>query len=94
MTIVTVGIDLATNVFAVHGLGESGSAELMRPDVPCARLLERVAGLPPCRIGMEACSGAHPWVELESDPHGATLRKDASQFALSPSKGSDEHCQA
>ena len=31
MAIVTVGIDLAKNVFAVHGVNDSGKAELVRP---------------------------------------------------------------
>ena len=56
MAIVTVGIDLAKNVFVVHGVGESGKPELVRPEVPRAKLLELIAGLPPCLIGMEACS--------------------------------------
>ena len=52
MTIVTVGIDLAKNVFAVHGVGDSCKPELVRPEVPRAKLLELIAGLPPCLIGM------------------------------------------
>jgi hypothetical protein len=36
MAILTVGIDLAKNVFAVHGVGESGKPELKRPSVPRA----------------------------------------------------------
>ena len=61
MAIITIGIDLAKNVFAVHGVNESGKAELVRPEVPRAKLLELIANLPPCLIGMEACSGAHHW---------------------------------
>ena len=61
MAIVTVGIDLAKNVFAVHGVDESGKSILIRPSVKRAALLELVAKLPPCLIGMEACSGAHHW---------------------------------
>ncbi len=34
MTIVTVGIDLAKNIFAVHGVGEAGKPALVRPSVP------------------------------------------------------------
>jgi transposase len=34
MTIVCVGIDLAKNVFAVHGINEAGRPELVRPAVP------------------------------------------------------------
>jgi len=59
MAIVTVGIDLAKNVFAVHGVDETGNLALVRPDVPRAKLLERIAHLPPCLIGTEVCSGAH-----------------------------------
>lgn len=33
MAILTVGIDLAKNVFAVHGINEAGKAELVRPAV-------------------------------------------------------------
>ena len=39
MTIITVGIDLAKNVFAVHGVDERGKAALVRPKVPRAKLL-------------------------------------------------------
>jgi transposase len=56
VTIVTVGIDLAKSVFAVHGIDEGGKPALVRPEVPRGTLLELVAKLPPCLIGMEACS--------------------------------------
>ena len=59
--IVTIGIDLAKNVFAVHGANATGQPALVRPSVPRAKLLELIASLPPCLIGMEACSGAHHW---------------------------------
>ena len=61
MAIVFVGIDLAKNVFAVHGVNEAGRPELVRPTVPRARLQELIATLAPCTIGMAACSGAHHW---------------------------------
>ena len=57
MNMTTVGIDLAKNVFAVHGVNETGKAELVRPEVPRAKLLQLIAHLTPCLIGMEACSG-------------------------------------
>ena len=47
MTIVTLGIDLAKNVFALHGVDATGRAALARPNVPRAKLLETVAALPP-----------------------------------------------
>lgn len=61
MTILTVGIDLAKNVFAVHGVNPYGKPELVKPAVARDKLLALIAALPPCVIGMEACSGAHHW---------------------------------
>lgn len=61
MAIITVGIDLAKNVFAVHGVDETGKPALVRPEVTRAKLLPLIANLPSCLIGMEACSGAHLW---------------------------------
>ena len=57
MVIVTVGIDPAENVFAVHGVDESGKPALVRPEVLRAKLLELIAHLSPCLLGMEACPG-------------------------------------
>ena len=79
MAIVTVGIDLAKNVFAVHGVSESGKPDLVRPEVPRAKLLELVANLPACLIGMEACSGAHHWAR-EFSKFGHTVRLMAPKF--------------
>lgn len=53
MTITTVGIDLAKNVFAVHCIDQNGKAVLVKPKVSRAALSELIAGLPPCVIGME-----------------------------------------
>lgn len=58
--VTTVGIDLAKNVFSLHGVGAEGTVVLRR-SVGRTKLLELIAQLPPCLIGMEACSGAHEW---------------------------------
>ncbi len=79
MAIVTIGIDLAKNVFAVHGVGSTGKAELIRPEVRRSKLLELVASQPPCLIGMETCSGAHHWAR-EFEKHGHTVRLMAPKF--------------
>lgn len=73
MTVVTVGIDLAKNVFAVHGVNAAGKAILVKPLVRRAKLLELIATLPACLIGMEACSGAHYWAR-EFQKMGHTVR--------------------
>jgi hypothetical protein len=47
MAIVTVGIDLAKNAFAVHGVDEADKPALVRPEVPRAKLVEFIANVPP-----------------------------------------------
>jgi transposase len=79
MAILYVGIDLAKNVFAVHGVNAAGKPEMVRPKVARAQLHELVAKLPPCTIGMEACSGAHYWARLFVQ-HGHTVRLIAPKF--------------
>jgi len=48
MSIITIGIDLAKNVFAVHGVDDNGKPVLVRPKVPRAELLSLIAQVPPC----------------------------------------------
>ncbi|MBT2794778.1 IS110 family transposase [Paraburkholderia strydomiana] len=79
MAIVTLGIDLAKNVFALHGVGSTGKPELVRPEIRRSRLLELVGSLPPCLIGMETCSGAHHWAR-EFEKLGHTVRLMAPKF--------------
>ena len=56
--ITTVGIDLAKSVVSVHGVDARGNT-VLRKTLSAARLMEFMARLPPCRVGLEACSGAH-----------------------------------
>jgi transposase len=97
MAIVCVGIDLAKNVFAVHGVDEAGKPVLVRPAVPRARLMELLTSLPPCIIGMEACSGAHHWARL-LQAHGHTVRLMAPKFVapyrLSGKRGKNDAADA
>jgi transposase len=58
--VTTLGIDLAKNTFSIHSVDENGKVGLRRT-VSRARLMEVLAQLPACRVGMEACSGAHEW---------------------------------
>jgi transposase len=79
MAIVFVGIDLAKNVFAVHGVDAAGKPALVRPAVLRAKLHELIAALPPCTVAMEACSGGHHWARLFM-AHGHTVRLIAPKF--------------
>lgn len=60
MNVTTVGIDLAKNVFSVHGVDQHGKV-VLKKTVSRGKLLECFANLPPCVVGMEACTGAHHW---------------------------------
>jgi transposase len=60
MKIKTLGVDLAKNVFHLHGVDAHGKV-LVRKRLNRNKLLEFMANLPPCLIGMEACGGAHYW---------------------------------
>ena len=97
MAILTVGIDLAKNVFALHGVNEAGRPELLQPRVPRAKLHALVASLPPCTIGIEACSGAHHWARL-FQTHGHTVRliapKLVTPYRMSGKRGKNDAADA
>src|SRR5208282_601908 len=60
MNIRTLGIDLAKNVFRVHGVDSRGKTVVQR-ELRRRQLLSFIARLQPCLVGMEACGGAHYW---------------------------------
>ncbi|MFX7328977.1 IS110 family transposase, partial [Acinetobacter baumannii] len=60
MNITTIGIDLAKNSFSLHGVDQHGKT-VLRKTMSRSKLLAFMAQLPPCLVGMEACSGAHYW---------------------------------
>ena len=97
MAILTVGIDLAKNVFALHGVNEVGKPELLQPRVPRAKLHALVAALPPCTIGIEACSGAHHWARL-FQAHGHSVRliapKLVTPYRMSGKRGKNDAADA
>lgn len=77
-SVVRVGIDLAKNVFALHGVDERGRVVLSKT-VSRVRLAQTVMQLPSCLIGMEACSGAHAWAR-EFRAAGYTVQLIAPKF--------------
>ncbi len=60
MNISTIGIDIAKNVFQVHGVDAAGNAVLTR-QLRRKQVIEVFAKMAPCLIGMEACATAHHW---------------------------------
>ena len=78
MKITTIGIDLAKNVFQVHGVDERGKA-VLRKQLKRKDVVSFFANLEPCLIGMEACGSAHYWARKLSEL-GHTVRLMAPQF--------------
>jgi transposase len=74
-----IGIDLAKEVFQLHGADRQGKPVLKKKISSRAKLLEFVANLQPCLIGMEACSGASFWAR-EFLKHGHEVKLMAGQF--------------
>lgn len=60
MNIKTLGIDLAKNVFQMHGVDAQGKV-VLRKRLSRSDLASFVLNLPPCLIGMESCGGANYW---------------------------------
>lgn len=58
--ITTIGLDLAKNIFQVHGVDETGAA-VFNKRLRRNQVISFFAGLPPCLVGMEACATAHHW---------------------------------
>lgn len=72
------GLDVAKQVFQVHGVNEHG-VEKGRKTLARAKVLEYFAQLPPCLIGIEACGSAHYWGR-ELSKLGHTVKLMAAQY--------------
>ena len=80
MKIIRVGVDLAKNVFQVHGVDRDEKSVWQRKlkrDEWIKVLLEKTE--PGCVIGMEACSGAHHWARV-LQAQGYVVKLIAPQF--------------
>src|ERR1700719_2718341 len=72
-TVATIGIDIGKNSFHVVGLDQRG-AIVLRQKWSRGQVEVRLANMPPCLIGMEACVGAHHLSrKLQSQGHDARL---------------------
>jgi transposase len=78
MKITTVGIDLAKNVFQLHGVNEFGKAVIKR-QLRRDQVAEYFVNLPACLIGLEACGSAHYWAR-KLQGLGHTVKLMAPQF--------------
>ena len=58
MQVTTIGLDIAKNVFQVHGI-DAKEKLVVRRQLRRSQLIAFFTALPPCLIGMEACATAH-----------------------------------
>ncbi len=80
MKLSRIGIDLAKNVFQLHGVDRHGKAVFkrrLRRNNWLTVLLDNAA--PGCEMGMEACTGAHHWARV-LQAKGFTVKLIAPQF--------------
>jgi len=78
MDIVTLGIDLAKNIFQLHGVNSAGKVTL-RKRLTRTELPEFIATLPVCLIGIEACGSSHYWARKLMS-YGHTVKMMSPQF--------------
>ncbi len=77
MTTLTFGLDIAKNVFQVHGVDGHGKLRLQRK-LRRGEVLRFFARVEPCLIGIEACHSSHYW--------GRELSKLGHQVRLIPTQ--------
>jgi len=78
MKVTRIGLDIAKNMFQVHGVDEHGEV-VLRKALKRDKVAEFFAHLPPCLIGIEACGSAHHWARTLAQL-GHTVRLMAGQF--------------
>ena len=77
MQITTIGLDIAKNVFQVHGI-DAAEKVIVRKQLRRGQMLAFFKALPPCLVGMEACATSHYWAR--------ELTKLGHQVRLMPAK--------
>ena len=77
MQITTIGLDIAKNVFQVHGI-DSDEKVVVRKQLRRGQMMRFFEELSPCLVGLEACATAHYWAR--------ELTKLGHQVRLMPAK--------
>jgi transposase len=78
--VITIGVDLAKNVFQVHGVDAAGAVVICR-QLRRAQMLPFFKKQPPCLVGMEACATAHHWARHYVKPYVKRSKNDAADAA-------------
>lgn len=73
MQLTTIGLDIAKNIFQVHGADATGAA-VLKKRLRRNQVLEFFAGQSHCLVGIEACATAHQWArEIAALGHDVRL---------------------
>ena len=75
--IATIGLDLAKNVFQIHGIDAEGKV-VVRRQLRRGEVIGFFASMPPCLVGMEACASSYFWArEISAIGHIVKLMPPA-----------------
>ena len=77
MQITMIGLDIAKNVFQVHGIG-AAERVVVRKQLRRSQVIAFFEALSPCLIGMEACASAHHWARVAGET-GSQRSPDAGE---------------
>jgi transposase len=83
--VATLGIDIGKNTFHLVGFDRKGAVAL-RQKLSRSQVEARLANIPPCLIGMEACVGAHH-LSRQLKAHGHDARLMPGRYVRPYSKG-------
>ena len=96
MQITTIGLDIAKNVFQVHGI-DAAEKVIVRKQLRRGQMLAFFKALPPCLVGMEACATSHYWArELTKLGHQVRLMpaKDVKERNKNDAADAEAICEA
>lgn len=85
MNITRIGIDLAKQIFQIHGVDKQGEV-VLKKQLRRSQVLSFFEKLKPCLVGMEACSSSHYWGR-ELQQRGHRVRLIAPQYVKPYVKG-------
>ena len=95
MQITTIGLDIAKNVFQVHGI-DAAEKVIVRKQLRRGQVMTFFEALAPCLVGMEACATSHHWArELTKLGHEVRLMpaKDVKAY-VKPNKNDAADAEA
>ena len=91
MKVSVIGLDLAKDVFQVHGVDERGRVAVRR-QMKRREVLAFFANLEPCLVGLEACGGFHYWAR-EIGKHGHWVKSHGPAVRQTLREEPEERCE-